>query len=214
VGDGNFYPSLQEMEAILAGIAASTSLTKLHLAAYQVTQEVDQPVAGNAVPVAACSRLTGLSRLRDLAIHCEWDDGPWLEKGDALALTALTGLTSLSLTSHGAALGDLEANALACNLTQLRYLNLSDNDLGSMVCLAAIARLTQLTGLVLYDAYGQMALTQRGLIMLIMLSRLQELDLLCNDEVTEQVLERFWAAVRAQQQQQQQQQPQPQQAVG
>jgi hypothetical protein len=81
-------------------------------------------------------------------------------------------------------------------------LDLSNNELGSMVCLAAVARLTQLTELVLYDDVGVNGLTLRGLMMLTRLSRLQKLGVGQNDEVTAQVFGRFWAAVRGQQQQQ------------
>jgi hypothetical protein len=71
-----------------------------------------------------------------------------------------------------------------------------------MVCLTAIARLTHLTELVLLDDDRVNVLTQRGLMMLTTLSRLQKLELYENDEVTAEVLQRFWAAVRGQQQQQ------------
>jgi hypothetical protein len=198
VGDDNFCPSKVQMEAILAGIVPCSGLTRLQLGVHEVTRE-------DGLAVAACSRLTGLSRLKDLALTCEYGYGPWLAAGDALALTALTGLTSLIMTSHGSALGNLEANALACNLQQLCHLDLSNNELGSMVCLAAVARLTQLTELVLYDGDGLNELTQRGVMMLTGLSRLQKLGVGISDKVTAQVLQRFWAAVRGQQQQQQQQ---------
>lgn len=59
--------------------------------------------------------------------------------GAAMGLTALTGLTYLSLQGGGACVGDTAAAALACCLTQLRHFDLWDCELGSTVCLKAIA---------------------------------------------------------------------------
>lgn len=188
------------MEAILAGIAGSTSLTTLHLAVPTVfgeggNNDDDDDDADDGdhqvLRVAVCARLTSLSSLRDLTVTGEHTRG-MLEAGDALALTALTGLTSLSLCNLDAALGDLEANALACNLTQLRDLDLTDAWLGDMVCLAAIARRTQLTGLALWFNTSSSDLTQRGLMMLTTLLRLQELGLYECGDIS---LDAFWAAV-------------------
>jgi hypothetical protein len=72
-----------------------------------------------------------------------------------------------------------------------------------MVCLAAIAKLTQLTALMLTYSKG---LQQRGLMMLTTLSCLQQLDVYENQEdekLPEEILQQFWSAVRRQQQQQQ-----------
>jgi hypothetical protein len=96
--------------------------------------------------------------------------------------------------------GDLEAAALACNLQQLQHLELIQCDLGSMVCLAAIAKLTQLTALHLHNDFESGFITRRGLMLLTGLSRLQRLDVGWDGEVTDEVLQQFWAALRKQQQ--------------
>uniref|UniRef100_A0A383W9E6 Uncharacterized protein n=1 Tax=Tetradesmus obliquus TaxID=3088 RepID=A0A383W9E6_TETOB len=70
-----------------------------------------------------------------------------------------------------------------------------------MACLAAIAKLMQLTELVLSDDDGQNRLTPRGLMVLTTLTGLQKLDVTGSD-VSQQQLEVFWAAVPWQQRQQ------------
>jgi hypothetical protein len=196
---GSTSPSVQQMQAILAGLAGSTQLTRLLLDVNQVTGEDDE-----AVDVAACQHLAGLSRLKSLTLYGEEYIDSWLKAGDVLALTALTGLTRLVLANHHSALGDLEATALACNLPQLCHLDLSNSHLGSMVCVAAIAKLTQLTDLSLLNEDNDQ-LTERGLMMLTTLSRLHSLHVTAYGNVSEEALEQFWAVVHAQQQQQQQQ---------
>jgi hypothetical protein len=114
-----------------------------------------------------------------------------------LALTALTGLTELILECETGGVSDLAASALACSLKQLRHLDVSRCDMSSMVCLAAVGHLTQLTTLRLPGS----GLTQQGLMLLTRLSQLQELTVHGNEEVTDELVEQFWAAVRQQQQQ-------------
>jgi hypothetical protein len=92
-------------------------------------------------------------------------------------------------------MSDLAATALACNLRQLQHLELDSCSLGDMACLAAIAQLTQLTTLSLLENEG---LTEHGLMLLTQLQRLQKLDVTTNDSVTDEVVGRFWAALRQQ----------------
>jgi hypothetical protein len=112
-------PSRQQLQGILEGVAASTNLTSLQLEAMCQDAEAIYPIAEeddaedgdtedaedgdtedeeeeNAEdyfggPVTACAQLAGLTKLQHLrfAANCT------LAPGDALALTALTGLTSL-----------------------------------------------------------------------------------------------------------------------
>jgi hypothetical protein len=152
--------------------------------------------------VAICGKLTGLTNLKRIHMY-----GSDLVPGDALALTALTGLTRLGLhlgalgctwVHLGAGVGDLAATALASSCKQLRHLDLSrcDVHLSSMACLAAIAQLTQLTELRLERNDG---LTQQGLMLLTGLKQLQTLSVDRNAEVTAEVVDSFWAALRQQQ---------------
>uniref|UniRef100_A0A383VB07 Uncharacterized protein n=1 Tax=Tetradesmus obliquus TaxID=3088 RepID=A0A383VB07_TETOB len=175
---------MQQWQVICNGIAASSSLTKLELdvVVYPEDQEHDGPVY-----VEVCAKLAGLTNLNAL---CMADS--CLVPGDALALTALTGLTRLELKGTGAGVGDLAATAIASSCQQLRHLDLSSCELGSMVCLAVVRSLTQLTELQLE---GNSGLTQQGLMLLTGLKQLRYLGVTKNLEVTHQVLQRFWRAV-------------------
>jgi hypothetical protein len=102
-----------------------------------------------------------------------------LSRGDAIALTALTRLTSLNLTNTRHGVGTAVATALARNLQQLqsRYLHDCCLQLGGaegLACLEAIGSLTQLTWLNVGWNYG-LGLTQHGLMQLTDLSRLHHL---------------------------------------
>uniref|UniRef100_A0A383W112 Uncharacterized protein n=1 Tax=Tetradesmus obliquus TaxID=3088 RepID=A0A383W112_TETOB len=187
------------MQTILAGVSGATSLTHLMLTAAVHTLDDDNDLHWHSV--AACASLTGLSRLQGLRIASD----SMLVAGDALALTALTGLAKLDLSGLGDAVGDVAATALACNLRQLRHLHLTECGLGDMVCLAAIRNLTQLTELRLE---GNDGITQQRLMLLTGLSSLQQLRVDESEEVTAAVLDEFWAAVQRGRQQQQQQQRQ------
>jgi hypothetical protein len=123
IGGADDSPNRVEMEAILAGIAASTQLTKLNLEV-QANLREDGGVAEDVFIVAACARVARLLHLKDLYLSFDENESLRLGVGDALALTALTGLTRLSLCIGRSALGDYEATALACNLQQLRDLDL------------------------------------------------------------------------------------------
>uniref|UniRef100_A0A383VYV0 Uncharacterized protein n=1 Tax=Tetradesmus obliquus TaxID=3088 RepID=A0A383VYV0_TETOB len=71
----------------------------------------------------------------------------------------------------------------------------SDTDFGSATLLAAVGQMRQLTYL---EVDGHKSLTQQGLMQLTGLSALQQLIVDTNDEITSEVLERFWAAVQQQ----------------
>lgn len=142
-----------------------------------------------------CGSLAGLKCLQSL--HLQFCMLP-LE--DALALTALTNLTELHLDHAGAAVTDVVATALACSLRQLRSLSLTGCELGDMVCLAAVGQLRQLTSLQLL---GSFEFSERGLRLLTGLSRLQQLGVDSDADITAEAWASFWAAVK--------QQPQPQQ---
>jgi hypothetical protein len=188
------FPSKQQMDAIMAGIAVCTQLTKLEMdvgVEPEVQDEDDDDDIEEQVPVAVCASLAGLPNLRDLTISVP----SYMVPGDALALSALTALTRLDLSGAGGGVDDVAASALACSLKQLCYLDLGGSRL-SMACLAPIGQLSQLTALVVVGVEG---LTERGLMLLTRLYSLQSLSVKQNAEVTNEVLDRFWAAVRQQQ---------------
>jgi hypothetical protein len=83
----------------------------------------------------------GLSGLQDLCISSYTES---VVPGDALALTALTGLTRLVLEGCGAAVGDLEATAIATSCRGLHHLDLRRCELGRKGCLALVAQLPRL----------------------------------------------------------------------
>jgi hypothetical protein len=179
-------PSPQECAAILAGVAAATSLTKLSLDARADDADADDGV----IEVAACASLAGLTRLRDLTISSH----SCLVPGDALALTALT---RLQLASTGSAVDDVVASALACSLTQLCSLDLWGCALGGLACLAPIAHLSQLTELLLDRVDG---MNRRGLLLLTKLTELQQLSVNLHREVTQDWMDQvFWPALRQRQ---------------
>jgi hypothetical protein len=145
----------QQNARLFSGAAAATSLTALwvdgsaaHEAALaaQLLQLINhQPVQHIQNGIAVCSSLTRLMRLQNLVITYV----P-LVPADALALTALTGLALLLIGDVGAGVDDATATALASSLTQLRSLTLHNCRL-SVACMAAIAQLTQLTEVRVFD---------------------------------------------------------------
>jgi hypothetical protein len=189
------------MAALLAGLAAATSLEHLTLSRFKVCEygpEDDEALDEDEVfewdelatsPAAICASLTGLTRLSHLSLF-----NSFLVLDDALALTALTGLTGLNLQGVHAGVTDVVATALACSLWQLQDLNLSASQLGDAVCLAVIGQLTQLSKLTLWAVEG---VTERGLSLLTNLSCLQQLEVKTGDELTAEALDRFWAALQS-----------------
>jgi hypothetical protein len=193
--DVDDMPDKRQMLALLRGIRACESLTKLELevrAVHVEQQGEDSDDEGPEVveePLQACLYLSGLTNLQDLRI---WESSQ-LTACDALWLTILTGLTHLQLGGLSTGVGELAANAIACSLKELRYLDLQGCNLGS-VCLAAIAHPPKLTELKLE---GNCGLTRQGLMQLTRLSRLQKLgsDAEC---MTPHSWQSFWAALRQQ----------------
>ncbi|KAF6251045.1 hypothetical protein COO60DRAFT_682155 [Scenedesmus sp. NREL 46B-D3] len=182
-------PSRQQWQATLKGIAASANLTKLQLEpGWLCTGETDGDEGEDATSDSPCAKLAGLANLKELSIE---NGRQVLAPGDALALTALTGLTRLALRHAGAGVGEA-ATATAGSCQQLHHLDLTGCNLVSMACLANVAHLTQLTELRLA---GNSGLTHQGLMLLTALQRLQRFDVNRNAEVTDEVVERFWAAV-------------------
>jgi hypothetical protein len=189
-------PTDLQLLSIMPGLTACSGLTKLSLNgiyAEVVGYWHPDPDARDS-NVAVCSTLAGLTTLKDLEIRFV-DAGDYVP-GDAMALTALTGLTRLVLDGRCLTcyvVDDLAATALAWNLRQLRHLNLLCCKLGSMACLVMIGQtLTQLTELQLG---GNKGITQRGLMQLTKLQKLRRLGVDRNVEVTDAVLRQFWAAV-------------------
>jgi hypothetical protein len=180
-------PSYEDWEEVLEAVAACTGLTKLDITAGAVEEPLPPEQNDEGLDyVAACASLAGLSNLRDLSLSGR------LVPGDALALTALTGLTRLGLELLGDGVGDLAACALACSLKQLRHLDLKQCGLGGMVCLGAIAHLTQLTELCLMRNAG---ITQQGLMLLTRLTNLQWIGVNVGDGITAEDVAQFQALV-------------------
>lgn len=119
-----------------------------------------------------------------------------LAAGDAIHLTSLTGLSSLSLEDAGPAVGEFTSVALACSLTNLRYLNLRCCRLDGMVCIPATAKLTGLTMLDLQTERDTPVLQEQQLSML---SSLTNLSCLWVTGVPAEAVKRFRAALRQQQ---------------
>ncbi|KAF6261042.1 hypothetical protein COO60DRAFT_1637093 [Scenedesmus sp. NREL 46B-D3] len=180
-------PSRQEWQVILNGVAASTNLIKLHLDA-ACSDDSDNNEGADGACNTPCARMAGLAGLTNLKDLCITNGAQLLAPGDALALTAHSGLTRLELGHDDAGVGDEAAAALAGSCQQLQHLNLTDCSLVSMACLANVAHLTQLTQLRLK---GNSRLTQQGLMLLTGLKRLQHLEGERSTDVTDEVMERF-----------------------
>jgi hypothetical protein len=147
---------------LLKGLAAATSLTRLHNQGYLVDE---------SVPL--CVHLTGLTRLQDMDIH----DAYLASRADALHLTALTSLTRLEV-SGAPGLDDTAASAVALCLKQLQELRLISCALRSAAALPSIATLTGLTSLCLCldswaQAVGELPLGRDELVLLTPLAQLQ-----------------------------------------
>jgi hypothetical protein len=182
--------SEQQVPALLAGVAAATGLTKLHLQATRHGRSLMMHPDSRAY--AVCASLAGLTRLVDLQIVRP----PVMECGDALALTALTALTRLRLNDSRqgwpTGVGTAAAAALCCHLKQLRHLEVEhcNTELDNEPFLEALAQLTQL----------QLShLTEYGLMMLTKLTNLQAMKFSPNSQATRAARDRFWEALRRQQ---------------
>jgi hypothetical protein len=208
------HTTRQQMAAIVAGLAAATSLTGLTFqfkhtvgagglwAGWQLQVAAAAAAAAGAAaadggadaavePLAVCASIAQLTEL--VCLDLNFNHTP-MARRDALALTALMGLEHLGLSAANQGVDDVAATALAVKLTQLRHLDLTGCDLGYMACLAAVAQLTQLTTLRLGNNLG---LTEEGLMLLTRLSRLQGQHVTGCQGVGKEMLERFGAAVQS-----------------
>jgi Leucine-rich repeat (LRR) protein len=175
------------VQSMLAGVAAATSLTSLHLHSLSLANE-------HMADIVVCPRIAGLSRLEKLHIQSS-------NPHDVQALTALTGLTHLDLARSWESVGTDTATALARSLTRLRHLDLRgcrEVDLGSAELMLALGQLTQLTLLDIAQGSDDSQLTVGGLMQLTGLRHLEELMFTHSAEITQDVLDVFWAAVRGQ----------------
>jgi hypothetical protein len=185
-------PSYEDWDEIIEAVAACSDLTRLEMETGAVEEQLSASEENEfegeewCEAVAACGMLAGLTNLKDLCVCGR------LVTGDALALTALTGLTRLVLEQLGDGVGDTAACALACSLKQLRHLNLKQCGLRGMACLRGIAHLTQLTELCLE---GNEGLTPQGLMLLARLSNLRWIGVNVGDGVTQEDVEVFKAHV-------------------
>jgi hypothetical protein len=186
--------SKQQMAGVLAGVAANTQLTRLQLGCLSTPPIPLQQLRLQHDARSVCNLLAGLSGLKDLVLRqlC-------LVPGDALALTALSGLIRLELSILHDGVGDVIATALACSLLGLEHLDLRGGhiDLSSNAFLAAVGQLKRLKYLCLE---GNAGMTGKSLMQLAGLSCLQHLHVDDNaDGLTDEVLDGFGAAVRQQQ---------------
>jgi hypothetical protein len=203
-------PQLQELDLIvggsadqraatLAGVAAATTLTTLSVA-IDPQAAVAAAAAGldqGVVAMAACASFAGLKRLRSLELFNIYP-GSALVPGDALALTALTGLTYLAIRlRESEGVGDAVATVLAQQCQHLQFLGLEHCGVHSVDCMAAIGRLVQLTQLRLERNSG---ITQQGLMQLTGLSNLRRLALLDSEHVTQQMVQQCLARAQPQHQ--------------
>jgi hypothetical protein len=192
----------QRMAAIFEGVAAATQLTGVELDFVGAVTLSQEERACHAAALPICGSLAGLTGLGALRMH-----QVGLLPDDALNLTALTGLTRLELSRLQDGVNTAAATALLCSLTNLRYLKLvgCSADWGSLELLAAVGRLTQLTELWLKRSgriqlaslkCSEPGLTQEGLLQLTGLKQLQRLWVDRSDEVTDEVVDSFWAGLQ------------------
>jgi hypothetical protein len=206
-GDMSCLPTRQEMASLLAGLAGNTSLTKLQLECCAADYVGGEPHLGalnsraTLVHTAVCASLAVLAGLKELHLG-----DVMMVPGDALALTGLTGLTSLMVDKGQQRVGTAAASALAGSLKLLCCLDLDscEIDLSDSKFMAALGQLTQLSKLQLEDSRG--GVKQQGLMQLTRLTRLQQLGVTSWwVDVSDEVLAAFRAAIYKRQQQQQQQ---------
>jgi hypothetical protein len=146
--------SRQGMAAVLTSAGSCSGLTRLFLSVWfidgdgnyiaveQEDGEDEEQQQQQAVHNHVCASLASLTNLRDLSIR-----HAWIPAGDAIALTALTGLTVLDLHGSRDGVGDAAAIALACGLVQLQRLDLTTCavDMSNVDLTSALGQLVQLT---------------------------------------------------------------------
>jgi hypothetical protein len=180
---------------VMQGLAAATSLRKLHL-------DFAESVAPEGLQPKLFGFLIGLRQLQELHADCRQygSVAAATEAFDAMQLTGLTGLTKLEIVAWN--VEDMGAVALACNLPMLQVLHLHSCGLQSKAALPAIGRLVQLQDLALSlnstDCDGCLP-------MLTQLRALTSLHLVSRGagRPSDEELAAFWAAVRGQPVQQQ-----------
>jgi hypothetical protein len=212
----------RELDKVLAGLAAATSLTKLQLTGMSryhdearsydsgadsddsEDEEATLELADGGYAYSVCRTSARLTLLRDLSIvtglpAAEMCSGNWLEADDVDALTALTMLTRLVLVNRDGgfgAFGDSNVVTLVNTLTQLKELELESRDMYSYQCMAAIGRMKQLTRLRLAgSAQWPDNASQQGLLQLSGLTNLRRLQLCSVAEVAKEVMGSLHAAL-------------------
>lgn len=153
----------QQCAAIVAGAAASSTITKLRLNACSMGYDEDEhlktsfnELASRVSVVAVCASIARLPSLQHLSINCGYGLG--IAQEGVLALTAHTALTRLEIwgaegeCETRVTVGTAAATALACALQQSQHLDLMScglhlgcTDDEWMACLGAVGRLTNLT---------------------------------------------------------------------
>lgn len=180
----------QHVPAILAAAAAASQLTSLQLSLAGELVQMQQ-----MDPMPLCGSLVGLRGLRDFSLASASSlQAVCLVPGELVDLTAFTHLTRLVLSHVRDGAGELQATALLRSLKQLQHLDLQrcSIDLGSAAFLSAVGQLQQLTYLCLA---GNRGLTAQGLMQLTGLSRLQQLRVDENQDVTGMELHSFWLGI-------------------
>lgn len=127
----------QEHQRIMVRLPALTGLTRLELTL--IRRSADSRVQ-------VCSKLIGLTRLKQLHLECASITPP---TSDCASLVSLRGLTSLTLHDLGEAVDVTAAVALACSMPELRDLDLTKGGILYDAPMPALAQLQHLTRLVL-----------------------------------------------------------------
>lgn len=112
-----------QLELVLSSLTAATALTSL-----AVTKLITRQ------PVRLCAAVQALPNLASLAI-----EKVQLAKGDPLALTRVTSLTSLSLIDCSSAVDDVAAVAVCLHLSKLQKLSITGQGLAGLGVLYPIS---------------------------------------------------------------------------
>jgi hypothetical protein len=184
-----------DMHEVLVHLGAARSLQRL-------TLTFGDDVDWLGVPLKLFGHLTGLQQLRELHVSAaalpEPDQSAAL---DALHITKLTQLTRLSIESWD--VGSVVAVALACNLTQLRWLKLVECELMDAAALPSIGKLAQLQHLDLKISSKLRHTVETCDDCLLFLTELRALTHLQLSEAwgaapSKEALDTFWSLVRGQ----------------
>lgn len=113
-----------QLQLMTSSLAAATALTAISINRLILNRET----------VNLCGAIQSLPNLKSL----EFDSVP-LTKGDALSLTRLTGLTSLSVTNCSTVFDDVAAVAVCFHLRNLRKLKIASQGLAGVGLLYPVA---------------------------------------------------------------------------